>query len=53
MEELLQMLHSIVEDFKCGAVDEIAFKERIIRLAERYERSFVRKEPAGGQKGLF
>lgn len=52
-DELLQLFYSLVDDFRCGVIGEDAFKERILRLAERYERSFIKKEPATNQKGLF
>ncbi len=47
------MFYSVVYDFRSGLIGEDAFKERILRLAERYERSFIKKEPATNQKGLF
>ncbi len=52
-DELLQLFHAIVDDFRTGAIGEDTFKERLMRLAERYERSFVKREPVSGQKDLF
>ncbi len=52
-DELLQLFYTIVDDFRTGAISEDAFKERLVRLAERYERSFVKREPGVGQKELF
>jgi hypothetical protein len=52
-DELLQLFYTIVDDFRTGVISEDAFKERLMRLAERYERSFVKREPGAGQKELF
>ncbi len=52
-DELLQLFYSIVDDFRSGAISDEVFKERLLRLAERYERSFVKREPGVGQKDLF
>ncbi len=52
-DELLQLFYTIVDDFRTGVISEDSFKERLVRLAERYERSFVKREPGAGQKELF
>lgn len=52
-DELLQLFYTIVDDFRTGIIGEEAFKERLLRLAERYERSFIKKEAGAGQKELF
>ncbi len=52
-DELLQLFYAIVDDFRTGVIGEDAFKERLVRLAERYERSFVKREPGASQKDLF
>ena len=52
-DELLQLFHTIADDFRTGAIDEGTFRERILRLAERYERSFVKRDLTAGQKDLF
>lgn len=52
-DELLLLFYSLVDDFKTGVISDAVFKERLLKLAERYERTFVRKEPGIGQKDLF
>ncbi len=52
-DELLQLFYTIVNDFRMGEIGEETFKERLLRLAERYERGFVRKDPGLKQKDLF
>jgi hypothetical protein len=52
-DELLQLFHTTVDDFRKGIIDDATFKESLLRLAERYERSFVKNEPSTGQKPLF
>jgi hypothetical protein len=52
-DELLQLFYTIVDDFKTGTINEDTFKERLLRLAERYERSFIKKEVSVNQKDLF
>ncbi|TAL27629.1 MAG: hypothetical protein EPN94_01185 [Nitrospirae bacterium] len=52
-DDILQLFHSIADDFKNASIDEQAFRERILRLAERYERTFVKKELSVNQKELF
>jgi len=42
-DELLQLFYTTVQDFKTGAITEEAFKEKILKLAERYERNFVER----------
>lgn len=53
MEELLQQFYTTVDDFRSGVIDQETFKERLIKLAERYERSFVKKDLTKSQKDLF
>jgi len=43
-DELLQAFCNVIDDFKSGTIDEKTFKERLLRLAERYERRFMDKE---------
>lgn len=52
-DEILQLFYAVVSDFKDGTIDEETFKERLLRLAERYERSFIKKEVSVNQKDLF
>jgi hypothetical protein len=52
-DELLQAFYAVVDDFKNSAIEEDVFKERLLRLAERYERRIGKKEPAIEQKDLF
>jgi hypothetical protein len=53
MEEMLQFLYATVDDFRSGAIDRATFEERLVKLAEKYERNFMRKEPAKSQRDLF
>lgn len=53
MEEMLQFLYTTVDDFRSGAIDRATFEERLVKLAEKYERNFLRKDPAKSQKDLF
>jgi len=43
-DELLQAFYNVIDDFKSGTIDEKTFKERLLTLAERYERRFMDKE---------
>ncbi len=52
-DELLQAFYNVIDDFKTGAIDEKIFKERLLGLAERYERRFMDKELKEKQKDLF
>lgn len=52
-EELLQAFYEVVNDFKTGLIDEIMFKERLARLAGRYERSFGKGQFSENQASLF
>ncbi len=52
-DELLQLFYAIVVDFRAGIIDRETFKEKLLRLAERYERTFVDKERVASQKDLF
>jgi hypothetical protein len=52
-DELLQAFYNVIDDFKIGAIDENTFKERLLSLAERYERRFMDKELKENQKDLF
>ena len=51
-DELLQLFYAIVVDFRTGVISEEAFRDKLLRLAERYERSFVKKEPGINEKGI-
>lgn len=53
MEEMLQLFYTTVDDFRSGVIDQETFKERLMKLAERYERSFVKKGLSKTQKDLF
>ena len=52
-DELLQAFYNVIDDFKICAIDEKTFKERLLRLAERYERRFLNKELKEDQTDLF
>jgi len=52
-DELLQGFYNVIDDFKSGTIDEKTFKERLLRLAERYERRFRDKELREKQGDLF
>jgi hypothetical protein len=52
-DELLQAFYNVIDDFKNSTIDEKTFKERLLRLAERYERRFMDKELRAKQKDLF
>ena len=52
-DELLQAFYNVIDDFKSGTIDEKTFKERLLRLAERYERRFMDKELKEKQGELF
>jgi len=52
-DELLQAFYAVVDDFKNSVIEEDVFKERLLRLAERYERRIGKKELTIEQKGLF
>lgn len=53
MEEMLQLFYTTVDDFRSGVIDQETFQERLVKLAERYERSFVKKDLSKSQKDLF
>jgi len=52
-DELLQAFYNVIDDFKSGTIDDKTFKERLLRLAERYERGFMDKELKEKQEELF
>jgi hypothetical protein len=52
-DELLQAFYNVIDDFKSSTIDEKTFKERLLRLAERYERRFMDKELREKQGDLF
>jgi hypothetical protein len=52
-DELLQAFYNVTEDLKTGVISEETFKERLLRLAERYERRFLNKELKENQEDLF
>jgi len=52
-DELLQGFYNVIDDFKSGTIDEKTFKERLLRLAERYEHRFMDKELREKQGDLF
>jgi hypothetical protein len=52
-DELLQAFYAVVDDYKSGAIEDDLFKERLLRLAERYERRIGKKEMTIEQKDLF
>ena len=52
-DELLQAFYAVVDDFKNSVIEEDVFKERLLRLAERYERRTGKKDLTIEQKDLF
>jgi hypothetical protein len=52
-DELLHAFYDVIEDFNTGTIDEETFKERLLRLAKRYERRFINKELRENQEDLF
>jgi hypothetical protein len=52
-DELLQAFYAVVDDFRTGTINEEMFKDRLLRLAERYERVIGKKELNVNQKELF
>jgi hypothetical protein len=51
-DELLQAFYNVIDDFRNGTIDEETFKERLLSLAERYERGFTDKTSRASQKNL-
>ena len=51
-EELLEAFYFLISDHRLGLIDDATLKERLLRLAERYERS-VGILSSEDQKGLF
>lgn len=51
-EELVEAFYFVVSDFKVGLIDDETLKERLFRIAERYERNRNR-DASEKQKGLF
>lgn len=51
-EELVEAFYFVVSDFKVGLIDDETLKERLFRLAERYERNRNR-DASEKQKDLF
>ncbi|MFA4828734.1 MAG: hypothetical protein WC855_11445 [Thermodesulfovibrionales bacterium] len=51
-EELVEAFYFVVSDFKVGLIDDETLKERLFRIAERYERNRDR-DASGKQKNLF
>ena len=52
-EELLQAFYSVVNDFQSGIIDDVMLKDRLMRLAERYERSCGKDTLSPDQARLF
>jgi hypothetical protein len=52
-DELLQAFYAVIDDFRAGTINEEMFKDRLLRLAERYERVIGKKELNVNQKDLF
>ena len=52
-DELLQLFYATAVDFRAGVIDAETFKDKLLRLAERYERNFVEKERSTNQNDLF
>ena len=52
-DELLQAFYAVVDDFRAGTINEEMFKDRLLRLAKRYERVIGKKELNVNQKYLF
>jgi hypothetical protein len=53
MEEMLQLFYTTVDDFRSGVIDQETFKERLMKLADRYERNFVKTAQSKSQNDLF
>ena len=53
IEELLQAFYSVVNDFQNGLIDDVMLKDRLARLAERYERSCGKDILSPDQTRLF
>jgi hypothetical protein len=51
-EELLEAFYFLISDHRSGLIDDTTLKERLLRLAERYERS-VGIHESEDQAGLF
>lgn len=51
-EELVEAFYFVVSDFKVGLIDDETLKERLFRIAERYERNRNR-DASEKQKNLF
>ncbi len=51
-EELLEAFYFLISDNRLGLIDDTTLKERLLRLAERYERS-VGIHASKDQAGLF
>jgi len=52
-DELLQAFYSVVSDYKFGTIDEEMMRDLLLRLAERYERSFGSTDASTDQTSLF
>jgi len=52
-DELLQAFYSVVNDFHIGLIDDVILKDRLARLAERYERNFGKDALSPDQTNLF
>jgi hypothetical protein len=49
-EELLEAFYLLITDYRSGLIDDATLKERLLILAERYERSvgiYTNKDQAG------
>jgi hypothetical protein len=49
-EELLEAFYFLITDYRSGLIDDATLKERLLMLAERYERSvgiYANKDQAG------
>ncbi len=47
-----EVFYLVITDFRLGLIDEVAFTEKLFRIAERYERNTI-KTSSEKQKDLF
>ena len=52
-KELLEMFYLVVEEYKGGGIDEYTFRDRVIKIAERYGRHAGKEEISRNQMPLF
>ena len=52
LEELIEAFYNVITDFRHGIIDDNTMKEKLLKLAERYERS-IGQGRSEKQKDLF